>query len=213
MCIDLLSLSLWVNPQVVAMAPSVGVRAFSFSSVFPEAAAQPEVYASCARLAVCDLLNGVNGCVLVYGQTGAGKTHTMFGASADAKRAPSALGVVPRALEEVLGGMAAREAAGIASELFLAYVEVFGSEVSDLLKEGASVGVPAADGRVDFVHGHRHVLDGRADVKLESPAQASRLLAAAERCKRKYAPRTDISTYLPFYLSTYLPIYPPISLA
>jgi hypothetical protein len=45
--------------------------------------------------------------------------------------------------------------------------------VSDLLRNGQNVGLAAAaGGRVDFVHGHRHVLDGRADVKLDSPQQA-----------------------------------------
>jgi len=57
-----------------------------------------------------------------------------------------------------------------------------------LLRNRQNVGLAAAEGgRVDFVHGHRHVLDGRADVVVETPEQASRLLEAAERCKRQGA--------------------------
>ena len=55
------------------MAPSVGLRPFTFARVFEQNASQEEVYERCGRAAVADLLNGQSGCVLVYGQTGSGK--------------------------------------------------------------------------------------------------------------------------------------------
>ena len=61
------------------MAPGVGLRPFRFERTFDKEASQQAVYEQAARGAVVDLINGVNGCVLVYGQTGAGKTHTMIG--------------------------------------------------------------------------------------------------------------------------------------
>ena len=62
-----------INPEkteVLAMAPSVGLRPFAFARVFEPDSPQAEVYERCGRAAVCDLLNGQSGCIIVYGQTG-----------------------------------------------------------------------------------------------------------------------------------------------
>ena len=84
---------------------------------------------------MAELLNGQSGCVLVYGQTGSGKTFTMFGeAEADPRLPHEKRGLVPRVCEELLAAAEARRAtAGIDAVLSVAYVEVFGSEVTDLL--------------------------------------------------------------------------------
>lgn len=112
------------------MAPGVGLRAFHFDRAFDMQASQRQVYEGCARAAVSDLFNGLSGCVLVYGQTGSGKTYTMFGEGSDDARLPHQLGVVPRACEEVVAALEARRAAGVDAELTMAYVEIFGSQVS-----------------------------------------------------------------------------------
>ena len=93
------------------------------------------VYETCGRAAVAELLNGQSGCVLVYGQTGSGKTFTMFGeAEADPRLPHEKRGLVPRVCEELLAAAEARRAtAGIDTVLSVSYVEVFGSEVTDLL--------------------------------------------------------------------------------
>ena len=85
---------------------------------------------------MAELLNGQSGCVLVYGQTGSGKTFTMFGeAEADPRLPHEKRGLVPRVCEELLGAVEARRAgAGIDARLSVAYVEVYGSEVADLLR-------------------------------------------------------------------------------
>ena len=44
---------------------------------FDKEATQEHIYELCGRSAVADVLNGHSACVLVYGQTGAGKTHSM----------------------------------------------------------------------------------------------------------------------------------------
>jgi hypothetical protein len=61
--------------EVLAMAPGCGLRPFQFERVFDADARQEHVYELCGRAAVADVLNGHSACVLVYGQTGAGKVH------------------------------------------------------------------------------------------------------------------------------------------
>lgn len=95
---------------------------------------------------MADFVNGSNACVLAYGQTGSGKTHTMFGP--DAKTGSAVVfpdmdrsGIVPRACSEVMGAIEKRSAQGIDVKLRASYVEVYGDAVTDLLNEGAGVGM------------------------------------------------------------------------
>ena len=109
-----------------------GLRPFNFERVMEADAKQEHVYELCGRSAVADVLNGHSACVLVYGQTGAGKTHTMFGdGTADPRLGSSRYGIVPRVCEELVKATEARKALGIDAELKVAYVEVFGAEVTD----------------------------------------------------------------------------------
>ena len=50
---------------------------FQFDAVLPPTATQSDVFAVAARPVIADVLNGYNGTVMAYGQTGAGKTYTL----------------------------------------------------------------------------------------------------------------------------------------
>jgi hypothetical protein len=65
--------------RVVVVAPDVGLREFSYDGVFAPSSTQEMTYDKTTHNLVCDLLNGSNATVLVYGQTSSGKTYTMFG--------------------------------------------------------------------------------------------------------------------------------------
>ena len=54
-------------------------RKFAFDRVLDERATQVETYQETAAGVIQEVLRGFNGAVLAYGQTGTGKTHTMFG--------------------------------------------------------------------------------------------------------------------------------------
>jgi len=52
---------------------------FTFDHVFSNTARQEDVFNKCAVSICQDVLEGYNGSIFAYGQTGAGKTHTMSG--------------------------------------------------------------------------------------------------------------------------------------
>uniref|UniRef100_A0AAY4CBW9 Kinesin-like protein n=1 Tax=Denticeps clupeoides TaxID=299321 RepID=A0AAY4CBW9_9TELE len=52
-------------------------KPYVFDRVLPPNTAQEQVYDSCARQIVRDVLAGYNGTIFAYGQTSSGKTHTM----------------------------------------------------------------------------------------------------------------------------------------
>uniref|UniRef100_A0A8C6RJK7 Kinesin family member 9 n=1 Tax=Nannospalax galili TaxID=1026970 RepID=A0A8C6RJK7_NANGA len=60
-------------------------------------ASQDLVYETVAKDAVSQALDGYNGTIMCYGQTGAGKTYTMTGATENYKHR----GILPRALQQV----------------------------------------------------------------------------------------------------------------
>ena len=73
----------------------------------------------------------------------------------------------------------------------MSYVELFGHEVSDLLRKGRILG-QGVEGRYSAVRatdrvGHRCVLDGLAQWAIESWAEINELLRVGDEAKRRSA--------------------------
>eukprot|EP00596_Hydrurales_sp_CCMP1899_P005227 CAMPEP_0119050078 /NCGR_PEP_ID=MMETSP1177-20130426/68072_1 /TAXON_ID=2985 /ORGANISM="Ochromonas sp, Strain CCMP1899" /LENGTH=726 /DNA_ID=CAMNT_0007028065 /DNA_START=291 /DNA_END=2471 /DNA_ORIENTATION=- len=169
--------------RVVMIAPDVGLREFSFDGVFPERASQKTLYDTVARRLVGDFINGYNATAIVYGQTGAGKTYSMFGKDEfDVLSGEESMrGVVPRACEEILTAMETRRGSfGIESSIGVSYVEVFGDQVSDLLKHGARCGQSK-------VASQRYVLLGAAERPINSMVDVAETLRVGANQKRRAA--------------------------
>eukprot|EP00928_Gymnodinium_smaydae_P005921 TRINITY_DN12052_c0_g1_i1.p1 TRINITY_DN12052_c0_g1~~TRINITY_DN12052_c0_g1_i1.p1 ORF type:complete len:800 (-),score=126.54 TRINITY_DN12052_c0_g1_i1:154-2553(-) len=174
---------------VLSVAPGVGLRDFTFDQVFNEKSQQAHTYERCAQRLVMDFLNGVNASVICYGQTGSGKTYTMFGPTGWASTAsPDQQGIVPRTCEEVLNSVHERRERGAEIQLGMSYVEVFGSEVSDLLRDGLVVGQGQGDRyaavRATDRVGHRYVLDGHTECDVDSWEEVREMLEKGDRAKR-----------------------------
>uniref|UniRef100_A0AAZ3PB10 Kinesin-like protein n=1 Tax=Oncorhynchus tshawytscha TaxID=74940 RepID=A0AAZ3PB10_ONCTS len=56
---------------------SIAGKSYVFDRVFPTNTTQEQVYNTCAKQIVKDVLGGYNGTIFAYGQTSSGKTHTM----------------------------------------------------------------------------------------------------------------------------------------
>ena len=72
-------------------------RAFTFDEVFGIGSAQETVFTSCVSDLVEAAFSGYNATVLAYGQTGAGKTHTM-GSGQRLSIPEEQLGIIPRVI-------------------------------------------------------------------------------------------------------------------
>uniref|UniRef100_A0A8C6P118 Kinesin-like protein n=1 Tax=Nothobranchius furzeri TaxID=105023 RepID=A0A8C6P118_NOTFU len=72
-------------------------KAYVFDQVFPTNTTQEQVYNTCAKQIVKDVLGGYNGTIFAYGQTSSGKTHTMEGNLHD----PQAMGIMPRIAQDI----------------------------------------------------------------------------------------------------------------
>lgn len=90
-------------------------------------ASQDDVYEECARDIVSKAMDGYNGTILAYGQTGAGKTFTMTGSTEDFQHR----GIIPRAIQQVFREI--NERSEWAVSVRISYLEIYNENMFDLL--------------------------------------------------------------------------------
>lgn len=78
-------------------------KTFTFDNVFDWNSTQTAVYSETAKPIVDSVLEGYNGTVFAYGQTGTGKTHTMDGGAGDSER-----GIIPKTFDQIFAAIQAR---------------------------------------------------------------------------------------------------------
>lgn len=94
-------------------------------------ASQETVFDTCASDIIKAVMQGYNGTVMCYGQTGAGKTYTMMGGTDYRTR-----GITPRAIKAVY-----EEIASHADKTFkvrVSFVEVYQERIHDLINPGSN---------------------------------------------------------------------------
>lgn len=97
---------------------------------------QSHVYDMTAKNVVLRALDGYNGTVMCYGQTGAGKTYTMTGATENYKQR----GIIPRALQQIF--RETEERSEQAFTVWISFLEIYNETLFDLLST-----LPDADSR------------------------------------------------------------------
>uniref|UniRef100_A0A8C5PNN2 Kinesin-like protein n=1 Tax=Leptobrachium leishanense TaxID=445787 RepID=A0A8C5PNN2_9ANUR len=103
-------------------------KTFTFDTVFGTDSKQLDVYNLTARPIIDSVLEGYNGTIFAYGQTGTGKTFTMEGVRA----VPELRGIIPNSFAHIFGHIAKAEG----DTRFLvrvSYLEIYNEEVRDLL--------------------------------------------------------------------------------
>ncbi|KAF2690047.1 kinesin-domain-containing protein [Lentithecium fluviatile CBS 122367] len=103
--------------------------AFTFDRVFDMASRQVDVFDYSIRPTVDDILNGYNGTVFAYGQTGAGKSYTMMGTSIDDE---AGKGIIPRIVEQIFASILASPS-NIEYTVRVSYMEIYMERIRDLL--------------------------------------------------------------------------------
>ena len=113
------------NPKTPGDPP----KQFTFDGVYDHTSTQKEIFEGCALPIVRAAIEGYNGTIFCYGQTGTGKTHTMEG-----KDEPeNERGLIPNTFETVFGDIDALEAANKNFLVRASFLEIYNEEVRDLL--------------------------------------------------------------------------------
>lgn len=90
---------------------------------------QSDIFDFSIRSTVDDILNGYNGTVFAYGQTGAGKSYTMMGSSIDDE---DNRGVIPRIVEQIFASIMSSPPT-IEYTVRVSYMEIYMERIRDLL--------------------------------------------------------------------------------
>ena len=94
---------------------------------------QDTVYHECVSEVVRSVAQGYNGTLMVYGQTGAGKTYTMSGGTGNYKTR----GCIPRSIQDIFAEVNARP-----DQVFtirVSYLEIYNETLYDLLSPAGVV--------------------------------------------------------------------------
>lgn len=103
---------------------------FKFDS-FLHNSTQEEVFDTCGLEIIRNVIEGYNGTIMTYGQTGAGKTYTMSGGSQNYKFR----GVIPRAVSQIFNEISSKPELSFIVKV--SYVEIYNELIYDLLSNVA----------------------------------------------------------------------------
>jgi len=87
---------------------------------------QTQFYKEIGSKVLQDAINGYNGCIMAYGQTGTGKSFTIFGKEMER-------GIIPLMIEELFKYRAELLAERVQIEIWISAIEIYGENVHDLL--------------------------------------------------------------------------------
>ena len=127
--IDSKSCSVTINNPKANKTDETGRRVFTYDSAYDDDAKQEDLYEENFRSLVNSVLNGFNGTIFAYGQTGTGKTFTMEGVRND----ETLKGVIPRSFDHIFTHISRTQ-----DEQYLvraSYLEIYQEEIRDLLSK------------------------------------------------------------------------------
>lgn len=159
-------------------------RSFSFDSVFDEHSTQEDVFSECSGL-VSSAVDGFNVTIFAYGQTGAGKTHTMFGSD-------EAPGVVPRATAELfrlLSGFGSARSSTVRCSMF----ELYRDELVDLIFSRKSTRAPPVLEVKRDARGSVYV-EGATEQEVSSVDELRALIREGQERRRVAATKINIDS-------------------
>lgn len=87
---------------------------------------QKDVYDHVGTYVLKNIFNGYNGCIMAYGQSGSGKTHTMMGGTS-----PDDFGLIPRLCMELFERI--RLVQNFQFQVELSYMEIYAEQIRDLI--------------------------------------------------------------------------------
>ncbi|KAG5502929.1 hypothetical protein JKF63_04702 [Porcisia hertigi] len=112
---------------------------------FPPTSTQEDVFQACRPILQC-VKEGMNGTIMVYGQTGTGKTYTMLG-SEDGEH-----GLVYKVVADMLDHVQQKITDGAQCALTLSMIEIYNERLTDMLSPNGEEEVTLISGFPRFTH-------------------------------------------------------------
>mmetsp|Transcript_8244 Transcript_8244/g.15526 ORF Transcript_8244/g.15526 Transcript_8244/m.15526 type:complete len:1385 (+) Transcript_8244:75-4229(+) len=110
-----------------------GKTHFTFDRVFDENTTTRDIYDQSCKDLVRDFVHGVSGSVILYGQTGTGKTFTMQGTGRLGDGVAGKEGIIHMAVQDLFGEISKESDSSFL--LRMSVIEIYNEEVRDLLSD------------------------------------------------------------------------------
>lgn len=146
-----------IGDDVVTVTGGKHDTSCKFDHVFDQDAGQQHIFEKMEPL-LYNVLRGYNGCILAYGQTSAGKTHTMLGPNGGQElfESQSEWGVLPRAADYLFKDLQSRERSGLLGySVKASFVQIYNETLYDLLATSSGSdggGIPIHQLKIREVH-------------------------------------------------------------
>ncbi|KAI5084376.1 hypothetical protein GOP47_0000545 [Adiantum capillus-veneris] len=109
---------------------------FKFDAVLGDSATQADVYQVAAQPIVLDVLEGYNGTIMAYGQTGAGKTYTLSDVVINETNGSRVEGIIPRSAANIFEYAANDKSHEY--HISMSYIQIYMETIQDLLNPETS---------------------------------------------------------------------------
>ncbi|KAJ6009001.1 kinesin-domain-containing protein [Penicillium canescens] len=160
---------------------SLSNKTYNFDRVFSSAADQRTIYEDTVLPMVDELLLGYNCTTFAYGQTGTGKTYTMFGEMAEEFGLLSDnAGIIPRTLHTVFDRLKGRD-----STVKCSFIELYNEDIRDLLSDDEETKLQVFESERNGTSGSL-LVKGMQESFIGSPSAGIQLLEMGSR-KRQVA--------------------------
>lgn len=150
---------------------------------------QETMHDECSRDIVNSCVDGYNGTIMAYGQTGAGKTFTMAGPHGDFRQR----GIIPRCISQVFHSINDRPER--AYRVRISYFEIYNEQISDLLcdekdKAGDELQIMEDSTGMTFVRGLSHIVANDEEEALSLMFEGETNRAISEHQMNKQSSRS-----------------------
>ena len=108
---------------------------FNYDRIFQETINQKEVFEICGKGVVDSVLDGYNGTIFTYGQTGTGKTYTMVGQFEDNELK----GIIPRSFDYMFKKISNNKEKNAKFNVFIAFIQIYLETIQDLFEPSNNV--------------------------------------------------------------------------
>lgn len=159
----------WDRENIVwSLGPHRAAQRFQFSQIYGMHVGTSELYREVGFPVVQRVFEGYNGCIMAYGQTNSGKTHTISGTKPHA-------GIITLAVKDVFEHI--RQTPDRVSLLRISFLEVYNEQLKDLLADYPTnlIIVDDHEGRVRVGNATERVVASLEEVEA--------LIAKGEACR------------------------------
>eukprot|EP00931_Biecheleriopsis_adriatica_P073398 TRINITY_DN47693_c0_g1_i1.p1 TRINITY_DN47693_c0_g1~~TRINITY_DN47693_c0_g1_i1.p1 ORF type:complete len:596 (-),score=108.37 TRINITY_DN47693_c0_g1_i1:31-1818(-) len=165
------------KPQQMGRAFDCNFAFDSSNSSSEGFADQRHIFDTLGAEMVQNATEGINCCLIAYGQTGTGKTHTVHGDWQDQEQR----GILPRLSEGLFQQLETKTAEGCTARVLISYIEVYNNRLRDLFAP------PRDEGAKLEIHTHPAVgtyVNNLQELPVQDFKDVSRQVSRGERAKK-----------------------------